>query len=153
MTRPIKTDYRTVTPYLAIKGASEALEFYQRALGAVPRPICLTDPQDNVVHAEMTIGDSIVMLGEESLQSAAPSPITLGGTSVKLALTVDDADAWVARAVQAGATLISPVEDQFYGERSGRVSDPYGHVWIIGTPIEEVSSEEMQLRMNAMFGV
>ena len=153
MTRPTKTDYQTLTPYLAVKGAVEALEFYKKAFGAVQRPICLTDPDGNVVHAEMTIGDSIVMLGEESLQFAAPSPITLGGTSVKLGVTVDDADAWVARAVEAGATLISPVEDQFYGERSGRISDPYGHVWIIGTKIEDVSPEEMQTRMNAMLGV
>lgn len=151
MSNRIKTDYRSVTPYLAIKGADKALEFYKRAFGAVARPICLTDPQGRVVHAEMMIGDSILMIGEESLQYAAPSPLTLGGTSVKLAITVDDVDTFVARAVEAGATLVMPVADQFYGERSGRVADPYGHQWIVGTPIEVVSPEEMQLRMNAMF--
>ena len=150
MSRSITSDYGTVTPYLAIKGAAAALEFYQKAFGAVMRAPCLIDPAGNVAHAEIIIGDSIIMLGEESVEWSAPSPLTLGGTSVKLALRVDDVDASVDQAVNAGATLVSPVADLFYGERSGRVADPYGHVWIISTRIEHVSSEEMQRRFDDM---
>lgn len=153
MLESIQTEYRSITPYLSVKGASEALEFYQRAFGAVCRPICLRDPDGKIVHAEMMIGDSIFMLAEESLESGFPSPRGLGGTAVKFALTVDDADTLVARAVKAGATLDSPVADQFYGERSGRVVDPYGHIWIIGTTTEIVSPEEMQHRLNKMYGI
>ncbi len=151
MSRPIATNYRSVTPYLAIQGVTEALEFYQKAFGAIAGPICLRDLAGKVVHAEILIGDSIVMLSEESLEWAAPSPLRLGGTPVKICLTVDDVDAFVARAVEAGATLIVPVHDQFYGERSGRLADPFGHLRIVGTPIEKVSPDEMQRRLNAMY--
>lgn len=124
MSIPIKTDYRSVTPYLAIKGADKALEFYKRAFGAVARPICLTDPQGRVVHAEMMIGDSILMIGEESLQYAAPSPLTLGGTSVKLAITVDDVDTFVARAVEAGNASGRPVLWRTVGASRGPIWAP-----------------------------
>lgn len=140
---------QTVTVYLRARGAADAIAFYATAFGAVERPGRLTTPDGKVMHAALTIGNSEVMLSDEAPEWDSPGPQTLGGSSVSISLTVPDVDAVVARAVEAGATLAFPVQDQFYGHRSGRIVDPFGHVWVVGTVIEEVSPEEMTRRMEA----
>lgn len=141
----------TVTPYLAVRDAAAAIEFYQRAFGAVEE-FRLTDPAGRVVHAHLRFGDGaggVIMLAEEQGEFNA-SPQKLGGTSVILHLEVADADALVARAVAAGARVVFPVKDQFYGQRAGRILDPFGHAWLIATTIEDVTPAEMQRRFDAM---
>ncbi len=138
-----------LTPYLIVRNAPEALDFYTRAFGAV-EAFRLTDPQGRVGHAHMTIGDSEFMLADEHPEWGALSPVSLGGTPVSLHLAVADADAAAARAVEAGATLLRPVEDQFYGSRSGMVADPYGHKWNISQQTEELSPEELQRRYDKL---
>jgi PhnB protein len=147
--KPIPEGYHTVTPYLIVKGAATALEFYQKALGAKVT-LRLDGPGDSVVHAEMKIGDSPVMLGEEYPDMNWVGPATLGGSSVSLMVYVEDADKSFARAIAAGATELKPVEDQFYGDRTGTLKDPFGHVWSLGTHQEDVPVEEMQKRMAKM---
>lgn len=137
-----------VTPMLAIKDAADAIEFYKMAFGA-RELFRLTYPDGKIAHAEIQIGDALVMLAEEDLRYNT-SPMTLGGTSVILNLYVADVDALFASALAAGAREIFPVRDQFYGDRSGRLQDPFGHMWIVSTRKEEVSPEEMQRRMDAM---
>ena len=137
-----------ITPYLITKGAEEAIAFYVAAFGAVER-YRLTDPQSGKVgHAELAIGEACFMLADEHPDFGAFSPATLGGTPVKLHLNVADADDTVVRAERAGATVLRPVQDQMHGQRSGMIVDPFGHQWFIGTPIEDVSPEEMQARYD-----
>ncbi len=143
--KPIPEGYHTVTPYLIIKGAAEALEFYKKALGA-KEVMCMNGPGGKVMHAEIKIGDSFVMLANEHPEMGHRGPQSLGGTSVSLAVYVDDVDARFNQAVDAGAKVIRPVKDQFYGDRSGTVTDPYGHVWTIATHKEDVPVEEMKKR-------
>ena len=135
-------------PMLAIKGAADAIEFYKMAFGA-RELFRLTYSDGKIAHAEIEIGKALVMLSEEDLRYNT-SPMTLGGTSVILHLVVPDVDALFAAALAAGAREIFPVRDQFYGDRSGRLQDPFGHMWIVATRKEEVSPEEMQRRLDAM---
>jgi PhnB protein len=134
-----------LTPYLIVKGAPAALDFYTRAFGA-KEELRLTDPAGRIGHAHMTIGDSAFMLADEHPEFGALSPATLGGTPITLHLEVADPDSATRRAVDAGATLLRPVQDQFHGNRSGMVADPFGHKWGLSAPTEEVSPEEMQRR-------
>jgi PhnB protein len=147
MVQPIPAGYHTVTPYLMVRDAARAIAFYRDAFGA-QQVMRFDTPNGKVAHAEVTIGDSHVMLADESPEFAGPQ--TLGGAGVSLMLYVDDVDATFARAVAAGATVRRPVADQFYGDRLGTLADPFGHVWSIATHREDVSLEEMQRRMAAM---
>ncbi|HEV2986376.1 MAG TPA: VOC family protein, partial [Vicinamibacterales bacterium] len=145
---PLAAVRQTATPALRVKNAAAAIEFYKTAFGA--RELMRFTGHGRVAHAEIAIGNSIVMLGEEAVEYGFPGPETLGGSPVLMRLYVDDADAWVERAVAAGARLVIPVADQFYGDRSGSVADPFGHRWSIATRKEDMSVDEMQRRMAAM---
>ena len=140
--------YHTVTPHLVAQDAAAALAFYVRAFGAVER-YRLVEPSGKIGHAELSIGDAVVMVCDEYPDFGAVSPAAYGGSPVKLLVYVDDCDAVVARAVEAGATLLRPVKDQFHGDRSGMVVDPAGFAWTIATRREDVSPEEMQRRFTA----
>lgn len=138
--------YHSVTPYLVVRGAAQALDFYARAFGAVE---VLRLPMGGLIgHAEIRIGDSIVMLADEMEGYAGPQ--TIGGSPVSLMIYTKDVDALFDRAVAAGATVRRPVADQFYGDRTGVLVDPYGHVWSIATHIEDVSEDEIARRLAAM---
>jgi PhnB protein len=148
--RPIPEGHRTVTPYLAIKGAARALDFYKRAFGAI-ESYKLMMPDGRVGHAEIRLGDSLVMLSDEFPEYGGKAPETLGGSPVSLHLYVEDVDAFVKKAVEAGAKERKPVADQFYGDRSGQLEDPFGHLWWVATHKEDVAPDEMQKRVQAMF--
>jgi PhnB protein len=141
--------YHTITPYLVIKGAAAAIDFYKQALGATE---LLRMPQDDgrIGHAELKIGDSVIMLADEYPEMQTVGPKTLGNTSVGLLVYVADADASFEKAVSLGAKVLKPLADQFYGDRNGTVEDPFGHKWTIGTHLEDVTPEEMQRRMSAL---
>jgi PhnB protein len=148
MTDPRSVPLQPITPALAFRNAAGAIDFYTRAFGA--REIMrLTMPDGTIAHAELDIAGGTISLAEEDAKYNA-TPETLGGTSVVLQLYVANVDAFVARAVEAGATVTIPVADQFYGDRSGRLTDPYGYVWLISTRTEDMTPEEMQRRMDAM---
>ncbi len=149
--RPIPEGYHTATPYLTIRNAAQALDFYKRAFGAT-EVMRMTSPDGRVGHAEIRIGDSAIMLSDEFPDMDARSPQMIGGSPVMIHLYVEDADALVKRAVDAGATLQRPVEDQFYGDRAGKLADPFGHVWWIATHVEDVPPQEIEKRAAAMFG-
>lgn len=140
----------TISPYLTIKGAKAAIEFYIQVFGAkeVGR---LLGSDGSIGHCELQIGDSNIMLAEESPEWGNVSPTTLGDSPVTITLYVEDVDATFQRALDAGAKQIMPLKDEFYGLRVGVFSDPFGHKWHIHTPFEEVSWAEMQKRMDAMF--
>ena len=147
--KPIPDGYHTATPYLIVNGGMKALEFYAKAFGAEQLGACpMADGR--LGHAEIQIGDSRIMLADEFPEMGAKSPSTLGGTPVGICLYVNDSDALFARAVAAGATPLYPVKDQFYGDRSGTVLDPFGHKWTISTHKEDLSMEEIERRMKAM---
>jgi len=149
MVQPIPAGYHSVTPYLLVRGAAKALDWYAQALGArelMRFPL----PGGGIAHAEVMIGDSHVMLADEVPDEGFVAPQTLGAAGVSLMLYVDDVDATFARAVAAGATSRRAVVDQFYGDRSGTLVDPFGHVWTIATHKEDVSAEEAQRRMKAL---
>lgn len=146
---PIPDGYTSVTPYLICDDASAAIEFYRRAFGALEL-VRMPMPDGKVAHAEMQVGNARIMLSDESPEWGTKSPRTLGGSSSGIVLYVDDADAVTAAAIAAGATVKRPIQDQFYGDRSASVTDPFGHEWNISTHIEDVSEEEMQRRMAAM---
>ena len=135
--------YHSVTPSLVVRDAARAIEFYARAFGAeeVER---MTGPDGTVMHAEIRIGDSIVMLGEESEQWGSRSPLSTNGNPGSLHIYVDDADAAFARALEAGATVKYPLEDAFWGDRYGKVTDPFGHEWGLATRVKTLSREEME---------
>jgi PhnB protein len=147
--KSVPDGYHTVTPYLIINGAAQALEFYKRAFGAA-ETVRMPDPKGRIAHAEIKIGDSMIMLADEHPEMGHRGPRTLGGTSVSILLYVPDVDTVFDRAIKAGAKSQRPVADQFYGDRMGTLEDPFGHVWTIGTHIEDVSAEEMKRRMAAM---
>jgi PhnB protein len=147
MVQPIPPGYHNVTPYLMVRDGARAIAFYRDAFGA-DEVMRFNTPDGKIAHAEVKIGDSHVMLADESPEFAGPQ--TLGGAGISLMLYVDDVDATFARAVAAGATIRRPVADQFYGDRMGTIADPFGHVWSIGTHREDVSVEEMQRRMASM---
>ncbi len=146
--KPVPEGYHTATPYLIIKGAAAALEFYKKAFGAIE--LCrMPNPDGRVGHAEIKIGDSIIMLADEHAEIGAHSPDAYGGTPVTLMLYVEDVDAVFNRAVAAGAKIERPVANQFYGDRTGGIIDPFGHKWYLATHVEDVSAEEMLRRASA----
>jgi PhnB protein len=147
--KPIPEGFHTLTPYLSIRGAAQAIEFYKRAFGATER-FRMPGPDGKTVgHAEIVIGDSIVMLADEFPQFGNNSPQTLNGTPVCFGLYVKDADAAYQQAVEAGATVLKPIADQFYGDRAGTVQDPFGHRWTLMTHKEDLSPEELNARLAA----
>jgi PhnB protein len=146
--QPIPDGYHTVTPYLFVDGAAGAIEYYRTAFGA-RELLRMPDPQGRIGHAEIRIGDSVIMLADEHHEMGYRGPRTLGGTSVSILLYLADVDAVFERAISAGGKALRPVADQFYGDRMGTLEDPFGHVWTLGTHIEDVSPEEMKRRMAA----
>ena len=149
--QPIPPGFRTVTPYLIIKGAAQAIDFYERAFGARERCRFPGPDGKTIAHAEVVIGDSIVMLADEFPEFGHTSPQTLRGTPVSFTLYVEDADAAFEQAVAAGATVKQPLETKFYGDRSGCVTDPFGHQWTLMTHVEDVSAGEMERRLAAFY--
>ncbi len=145
----IPTGYHSVNPYLIVDQAAAAMEFYKKAFGATEL-MRMAGPGGKIMHAEVQIGNSRVMFADEVPQMGALSPKSVGGSSVFIAVYVENVDAVVAAAVAAGAQILRPVQDQFYGDRSGTVLDPFGHKWTIATHKEDVSPEEMDRRMAAM---
>lgn len=150
-THPTPAGYHTATPYLIVKGAAKAIAFYREAFGASER-MRLDGPGGVVMHAEIQIGDSPIMLADEFPQMNALGTLSLGGSSVLILLYVEDGDALFQRAVNAGAISERPLQNQFYGDRSGTLRDPFGHRWTVATRVEEVSPEELRRRMMTMGG-
>jgi PhnB protein len=146
--KPIPEGYRTVTPYLAVDEAAEAIAYYKKAFGAKERAR-MEAPGGKIGHAELEIGDSLVMLSDALPQFSTRPPKELGGTSVSVFMYVEDVDAIVKQAVDAGATITMEVADQFWGDRFGSVQDPFGHLWSIATHVEDVPPEEMEERAKA----
>ena len=146
--KPIPEGYHTVTPYLIVHDAAKALDFYKKALGAKEQ-FRMATPNGKIGHAEIQIGDSHLMLADEHPAMGAKSAKSYGGSPIGICLYVEDVDAWFDRAVTAGATVVRPVKDQFYGDRSGTLTDPFGLQWTIATHKEDVSSEEMRRRAEA----
>jgi len=146
---PIPPGYEGATPYLYIRGAAKALDFYQRAFGA-RELMRFPGPDGTIGHAEIAIGKAVVMLADETPAMNALSPETIGGTAASFLIYVPDVDAVFQQALKAGAKQLRPVEDKFYGDRSGMVIDPFGHQWAFATHIEDVSPEEMERRIAAM---
>jgi PhnB protein len=148
MAKPIPEGYNTVTPYLAVEDAAQAIEYYKRAFGA-KETVRMAGPDGKIAHAELDIGDSKVMLSDPFPQFATRPPRELGGTSVSVMMYVEDVDAVVQQAVDADANVEMEVADQFWGDRFGTISDPFGHVWSIATHVEDVPPEEMAERAKA----
>ena len=149
--KPIPEGYHSVTPYLVLDDATRALEFYKKAFGAV-EVLRMPAPGGKIGHAEIKIGDSHVMLADESPEMGHRSARSFGGSPISLMVYVPDVDAQVAQAVAAGGKLVRPVADQFYGDRVGGVADPFGHRWFIATHKEDLSNEELQRRSTAQRG-
>ena len=146
--KPIPDGYHSVTPYLICQGAAAAIDFYKSAFGAIEL-FRLPMPDGKVGHAEIKIGNSPIMLADEFPNMGFNSPTTLKGTPVSLMIYVEDCDAMFAKAIELGATVIKPLQDQFYGDRSGCLADPFGHVWTIATHKEDISPEELARRSEA----
>jgi PhnB protein len=147
-TMPVPEGYHTVTPYLHVDDAEQAIDFYKKAFGAKER-MRMEAPDGRIAHAEIEIGDSLVMLSDPFPQSSVRTPKELGGTTAGVFLYLEDVDAVVKRAVDAGATVTMEVADQFWGDRFGSVTDPFGHSWSIATHVEDVPPEEMAERAKA----
>jgi PhnB protein len=145
MTKPIPEGYHALTPSLAVENAAKAIEFYERAFGAKER-VRMDTPMGTVGHAELEIGDSVLMLADAMPQSPVKPPTELGGTSVGIFMYVEDVDEVVRQVIDAGGTVVMPVEDQFWGDRFGVVADPFGHQWQLATHIEDLSPEEITER-------
>jgi PhnB protein len=150
MTKPIPEGYHALTPSIAVDNAAEAIEFYKRAFGAKER-MRMDTPMGTVGHAELEIGDSVLMLADPMPQSSVKPPKELGGTSVGIFMYVEDVDEVVQQVIDAGGSVIMPIEDQFWGDRFGAVADPYGHEWLIATHKEDLSPEEIAERGKAAF--
>jgi len=150
-TKPIPDNYPRVTPYLAIDGASAAIDFYKKAFGATER-MRMGGPEGKIGHAEIEIEGGLIMLADEYPDMEFRSPKTLGGSPVTIHMYVKDVDAFCARAAAAAATALRPVADQFYGDRSCQLKDPFGHTWSFATHVEDVSEEEMQKRAAKLGG-
>lgn len=148
--KKIPEGYEGATPYLCCKGAAAAIEFYKKAFGAVE--VCRMGKGDMVGHAEFRIGKALVMIADEYPDMGFLSPKTIGGTPVQMYIYVEDVDALCQRAVNAGITIIRPLENQFYGDRSVAFEDPWGHRWGFATHVEDVSPEEITRRSAAMYG-
>ncbi len=147
--KAIPEGYHNVTPYLFVRSAASAIDFYKNAFGAT-EIMRMAGPNGRIMHAEIRIGDSIVMLADENPQTGMMSPQTIGGFSVSLHVYVENVDAVIQKAVASGAKPLRPIKDQFYGDRSGSVLDPFGHMWSIATHVEDVSPEEVRKRMATM---
>ena len=146
--RPIPEGYHSITPYLVISEAAKAIDWYKQAFGA-QQTLRMEDPTTGKIgHAEMKIGDSYIMLADEYPDMGYRSPKTLGGAGISLLLYVENCDAVVERAVKAGAKITRPVADQFYGDRTGGIEDPFGHTWYVATHVKDVSEEEMKKVME-----
>jgi PhnB protein len=147
--KPIPEGYSTVTPYLVIQGAGAAIDYYKKVFGAIER-MRMDAPGGMIGHAELTIGGSMIMLADEFPDMGYRGPKAFGGSPVSLMLYVANVDEVFKRALDAGAKPLRPVADQFYGDRMGTLEDPFGHVWTIGTHVEDVSPEEMRRRSEEM---
>lgn len=148
-TQAIPEGFHSLTPYLIVKDAAAAIDFYRAAFGA-QELFRMDMPGGKVGHAELQLGDSRIMLADEEPEMCALSPATLGGAGISLMFYVDDVDQAYPRAIAAGAEQVRPVQDQFYGDRSGTLRDPYGHVWTLGTHVEDVPPEELRRRLDAL---
>jgi PhnB protein len=144
-TKPIPEGYHTITPYLSVDGAEQAIEYYKKAFGAKER-VRMDAPGGKIGHAELEIGDSLVMLADSFPQSSTKPPRELGGTTASVFMYVEDVDAVVKKAVDEGATVTMEVADQFWGDRFGSIQDPFGHSWSLATHVEDLSSEEIAER-------
>jgi len=151
MVRPIPDGYHSVTPYLILSNAGDAIAFYKKALGA-DEVMRMDDPAGKIHHAEISISGSRIMLADEHPEIQALSPKTIGGSPVSIHVYVEDVDAMVERAVAAGAKLIRPTADQFYGDRVGGIEDPFGYRWFIATHKEDLSMDEIRRRAAAQAG-
>ena len=145
--KPIPDGYHTLTPFLTVRDAARAIEFYKQAFGATERGV-MKGPDGKVMHAELMIGDSIIMLSDEFPQMGAVSPETIGGSGMGLHIYLDGVDAAFDRAVKAGAHVEMPVMDQFWGDRYGKLKDPFGHKWSIATHMKDLSADEMKKSMD-----
>ena len=146
---PIPEGYPQVIPYLSIKGAAKAIDFYTNVFG-FKELVRMGGPDDKIGHAEMKLGDSVIMLSDEFDDMGNKSPKTIGGSPVTISLYVEDVDTIFKKAIENGAKEITPLDNQFYGDRSGQFEDPFGHRWNVSSHIEDVSPEEMEKRMAAM---
>ena len=146
--KPVPDGYHTLTPFLTVRDAERAIEFYQQAFGAELRGPVAKGPDGKVMHAEMKIGDSIIMLSDEFPDFGALSPQSIGGSGMGLHIYLDGVDAAFDRAVKAGATVEMPVMDQFWGDRYGKLRDPFGHKWSIATHVRDMSMDEMKQGMD-----
>jgi PhnB protein len=146
--KPVPDGYRTVTPYLYVRGVAKALDFYRKAFAAV-ETVRMPGPGDSIMHAEIRIGDSIIMMGEENPERGAKSPQMFGGSTGAVFLYVDDVDAWFKRAVGAGAKTKMPPTDMFWGDRYGTLVDPFGHDWGLATHKEDVTPQQVAERQKA----
>jgi PhnB protein len=144
-TKPIPEGYHTITPYLAVDDAKNAIEFYKRAFAAKER-VSMPTPDGKIGHAELEIGDSLIMLSDPFPQSNAKTPKEIGATTAGIFMYVEDVDETVQQAIDAGATVATPVEDMFWGDRFGAITDPFGHLWQIATHVEDIEPEEMEKR-------
>ncbi len=151
MVKPIPDDYPQVMPYLIVDGAGEAIEFYKSVLGATER-MRMDGPDGKVGHAELQIGEAVIMLADENPGMHIEGPKSVGGTPVTIHVYVEDVDGTFERAVQAGAKALRAVEDQFYGDRSGQFEDPYGHRWNVATHVEDIPEDEMMRRAAEVGG-
>jgi PhnB protein len=149
--KPIPDQYRGATPYITVKNAAGAIEFYKKAFGAIEL-MRIGAPDGKIGHAEIKIGEAMIMLSDEYPDMDVLSPETIGGSPVTIHLYVEDVDAMAARAVEAGAKMVRPVEDQFYGDRGGKFTDPFGHHWWLATHKEDIAPEEMKKRAAALYG-
>jgi len=146
--KPVPDGYHTVTPYLIVKGAAGAIEFYKKAFGAMEL-LRMPDPSGKIGHAEIKIGDSPIMLADEFPERGVLSPQTIGGSPVSILLYVENVDVLFKQAVAAGAKVTRPLQDQFYGDRMGGLTDPFGHQWHVATHVEDVAPEELKKRAAA----
>ena len=146
--KPIPDGYHTVTPYLVVEDAAAAIDYYKKAFGATERGR-MEGPDGKIGHAEVQIGDAVVMVSDPVPQGSTRPPIELGGTTSSVVLYVEDVDAVVERAVDAGGIVVMEVADQFWGDRFGTITDPFGHVWSVATHVEDVPPEEMEQRAKA----
>ena len=149
--KPIPDQYPQVMPYLHVNGAAGAIAFYEKVLGATERTR-MPDPSGKIAHAELQLGDSVIMLADEYPDMGIRGPAAYGGSGVTISVYVEDVDEVFRRAVDAGAKVVQEVQDQFYGDRTGQFEDPYGHRWSVATHVEDVPPEEMQRRAAEAMG-